>query len=98
VNGQKTETETERIIKKKLKTLTPGQQRAFRKCVVDTQKGMGLLSGPPDDMRLAKMALENITAMLTDADWQAIRRERPGYFTGDKLVFVDLGKLEPAQC
>jgi len=68
-------TETDRIVKRKMRGLEPKYRRALKKCAVHTGGGFGVLAGTKADMALAKVAIAQIMDNLTPAEERAVARE-----------------------
>ncbi len=69
------QTETEKIIRRKMRDLEPRYRRALVKCSKYTGGGFGVLAGNKADMALAKAAIAQILDDLTDTERNAIENE-----------------------
>lgn len=75
VKPKRYQTETEKIIRRKMRDLPTDQQRALKQCAKHTGGGFGVLAGPQDAMKLAKLAIANILENLTDEEQAAMEDE-----------------------
>ena len=66
------QTETEKIMRRKLKHLPKKHQRALKQCAKHLGGGWGVLRGPADQMKLADEALDMIFCNLTAHEEQAV--------------------------